>query len=103
MSNYLPGRSNVRDLNKRLAEYREVERQIEDAITEKRHELARIQASKNKLKTRATYEPTPEALDYWQTHCLTVAQQPRPTWGGPGGLRKAAAEAAAHDAAKGEA
>jgi biopolymer transport protein ExbB/TolQ len=100
MSNYLPGVSNVKDLNKKLKEYREVERQIEDAILEKRRELARIEAAKHKLKAKATYEPTQEALDYWTANCLRVAQQPRPLHGGPAGLRKAAAEAAAYDAGK---
>ena len=97
---YLPGVSNVKDLNKKLKEYREVERQIEYAITEKRRELARIERAKNKLKVKATYEPTREALDYYAANCLRIAQQPRPLHGGPAGLRKAAAEAAAHDAAR---
>ena len=100
MSNYLPGVSNVRDLNQKLKEYREVERQIEDAIQEKRRELARIEAAKHKLKTRATYAPTEQALAYWEANALRVAQMPRPSHGGSAGLRRASAEAAAHDAAK---
>jgi len=100
MSNYLPGVSNVRDLNKRLKEYREVERQIDEAIDEKRRELARIEAAKHNLKTRATYAPTADALAYWETHALQVAQMPRPIHGGHQGLNKAAAEAAAYDARK---
>jgi hypothetical protein len=100
MSNYLPGPSNVKDLNKKLKEYRAVEQQIEDAIIEKRRELARIEAAKHKLKARATYEPTREAWAYWEAHALEAAQQPRPIHGGPAGLRRATAEAAAHDAAR---
>ncbi|MFE4229162.1 hypothetical protein ACFRJ8_14885 [Arthrobacter sp. NPDC056886] len=100
MSNYLPGVSNVKDLNQKLKEYREVERQIEDAILEKRRELARIEAAKYKLKHKATYEPSQAAMDYWAANCLRVAQMPRPIHGGPAGLRRAAAEAAAHDAGK---
>lgn len=100
MSNYLPGVSNVRDLNQKLKEYREVERQIEDAIQEKRRELARIERAKHKLKTRATYAPTADALAYWEANALRVAQMPRPIHGGTTGLKKAAAEAAAHDARK---
>jgi len=100
MSNYLPGVSNVKDLNKRLKEYRDIERQIDDAILEKRRELARIEAAKHKLKAKATYEPTEEALAYWAANCLRIAQQPRPIHGGTAGLRRAAAEAAAHDAGR---
>jgi hypothetical protein len=91
----------TRDLNKKLKEYRDVERQIEAAIQEKRIELARILAAKNKLKTRATYAPTAATLDYYATNCLRIAQQPAPIHGGPSGLRMAAAEAEAHDARKG--
>src|SRR5690242_9460905 len=100
MSNYLPGQSNVKDLNKKLKEYRDVEQQIEDAIIEKRRELARIEAAKHKLKVRATYEPTQESWDYWEANALKLAQQPRPIHGGAAGLRRAAAEAAAYDAGK---
>ncbi len=94
---YLPGVSNIKDLNKRLKEYRDVERQIDDAIREKRRELARVEAAKYKLKAKATYEPTQEAWDYWETHAFKLAQRPRPIHGGPVGLRKAAAEAASWD------
>jgi hypothetical protein len=100
MSNYQPGYSNIKDINKKLKEYRAVEQQIEDAIIEKRRELARIEAAKHKLKAKATYEPTQEAWDYWEAHALELAQQPRPIHGGPAGLRRATAEAAAHDAAR---
>lgn len=100
MSNYQPGYSNIKDINKKLKEYRAVEQQIEDAIIEKRRELARIEAAKHKLKVRATYEPTQESWDYWEKHALELAKQPRPIHGGPAGLRRATAEAAAHDAAR---
>lgn len=93
MSNYIPGPSNVKDLNKKLKEYREVERQIDEAILEKRRELARIQHAKHKLKVRATYEPTPEAINYRDANWFKIAQQPRPLHGGPAGLRAAADEA----------
>jgi len=97
---YLPGVSNVKDLNKKLKEYREIERQIDEAIQEKNRELARISYAKNKLKVRATYEPSDEAWAYWEANAVRIAKQPRPIHGGTAGLRKAAAEAAAHDAAR---
>jgi hypothetical protein len=97
---YEPGKGNVEDLNKKLKEYREVERQIEDAIQDKRKELARIEAAKNKLKTKATYAPSQEAMDYWFAHCFEVAQQPQPIYGGHVGLRAAVAEIDAYEARK---
>jgi len=100
MSNYLPGVSNVKDLNKKLKEYREIERQIDEAIGEKNRELARIQTAKNKLKVKATYEPTDEAWAYWEANAVRIAKMPAPIHGGPTGLRRAAAEAAAYDAGK---
>jgi len=100
MSTYLPGTSNVKDLNKKLKEYREVERQIDEAIQEKHRELARISYAKNKLKVKATYEPTDEAWAYWEANAVRIAKMPAPLHGGPAGLRRAAAEAAAYDAGK---
>jgi primosomal protein N'' len=95
---YEPGKGNVKDLNRKLKEYRDVERQIEDAIQEKRKELARIETAKNKLKSKATYMPSREAMEYWAAHCLEVAQQPQPIYGGPAGLRAAVAEIDAYEA-----
>jgi hypothetical protein len=97
MSRYLPGVSNVRDLNKRLKEYREIERQIDEAIQEKNRELARIESAKYKLKTKATYEPTDETWAYWEANAVRIAKMPRPIHGGPAGLRKATLEAAGWD------
>ena len=84
----------------RTLQYREVERQIDEAIQEKHRELARISYAKNKLKMKATYEPTDEAWAYWEANAVRIAKQPRPIHGGPTGLRRAAAEAAAYDAGK---
>lgn len=100
MKTYDPGPGNVKDLNKKLKEYREVERQIDQAIAEKRQELARIQTAKRKLKAKATYAPTPEALEYQARHGLRIAQQPRPVHGGPTGLRLAGDESEAYDRRK---
>lgn len=100
MSHYLPGPSNAKDLNKKLKEYREIERQIDEAIQEKNRELARISYAKNKLKMKATYEPTDETWEYWEANAVRIAKMPRPIHGGPAGLRRAAAEAEAHDALK---
>ena len=100
MKTYEPGKANVKDLNDKLREYRQIEHQIEDAIRAKQRELERIEAAKNKLAKRATYAPTQEALDYWARNFLKVAQQPAPIHGGPVGLRRAAREIEAHDAKK---
>ncbi len=83
-----------------LERLRRIEAQIIEETLAKDRELARIRAARKKLEPKATYLPTAEALDYWDAHHEAISRQPAPLHGGPAGLRKAAAEAAAHDAGK---
>ena len=81
-----------------LEHLRRIEAQILAETAAKDKELARIRAARKKLEPKATYQPTAEALAYWEAHHEAVAAQPRPIHGGPLGLRKAAHEAATYDA-----
>ena len=83
-----------------LEHLRSIEAQIMAETAAKDAELARIRAARKRLEPKATYKPTAEQAAYWEAHYEQVAQQPRPLHGGPAGLRKATAEAAAHDAAR---
>jgi methylphosphotriester-DNA--protein-cysteine methyltransferase len=83
-----------------LEHLRRIEAQILSETASKDAELARIRAARKKLEPKATYKPTAEQAAYWEAHREQVAQQRRPIHGGPAGLRKATAEAAAHDARK---
>jgi len=79
---------------------RRIEAQILAETAAKDAELARIRAARKRLEPKATYKPTAEQAAYWEANHELVAQHPRPLHGGPAGLRKATAEAAAHDAAR---
>jgi methylphosphotriester-DNA--protein-cysteine methyltransferase len=83
-----------------LEHLRRIEAQILAETAAKEAELARIRAARKRLEPKATYLPTAAAIAYWEEHHEQVAQQPAPLHGGPQGLRKATAEAAAHDARK---
>lgn len=83
-----------------LEHLRRIEAQIMAETAAKDAQLARIRAARKKLEPKATYKPTDEQAAYWEAHREAVAEQPRPIHGGPQGLRKATAEAAAHDARK---
>jgi len=83
-----------------LEHLRRIEAQIIEETAAKDRELARIRAARKKLEPKATYLPTAEALAYREATREAFAGLPTPLHGGPAGLRRAAAEAAAYDAGK---
>ena len=97
MTLMLTGTENAKEYRAKIKRLRKLEAQIDQAIEARAQELARIQASKFALASKATYAPTTEALEYQATHWNEIASQPRPVHGGPSGLRRAALEAAAWD------
>lgn len=97
MSLLLTGTENAKQYRAKIKRLRKLEEQIDQAIEARALELARIQASKFALKSKATYKPTAEALEYQIEHWAEISSQPRPIHGGPAGLRRATLEAAQWD------
>lgn len=90
----LLGTENAKTYRAKLRALQAIEDEIDKELEARLKELNRIQASKIKLRSKATYKPTAEALAYREEHWAEIARQPRPVHGGPSGLRLAALESA---------
>jgi hypothetical protein len=91
------GTENAKAYREKIRALQAIEDEIDKEIEARLKELDRIQRSKIKLRAKATYKPTAEAIAYREEHWAAIERQPRPVHGGPAGLRLAALEAAQWD------